>query len=34
VVQSVVLLLTSIVVVMNIVTDLTYAIIDPRVRVR
>ncbi len=34
VVQSVVLLLTSIVVVMNIVTDLTYAIIDPRVRVK
>ena len=34
VVQSIVLLLTSIVVVMNIVTDLTYAVIDPRVRVR
>ncbi len=34
VVQSVVLLLTSIVVIMNIVTDLSYAVIDPRVRVR
>jgi peptide/nickel transport system permease protein len=33
VVQAIVLLLTSIVVVMNILTDLTYAIIDPRVRV-
>jgi peptide/nickel transport system permease protein len=34
VVQAVVVLLTVIVVVMNILTDLTYAIIDPRVRVR
>jgi ABC-type dipeptide/oligopeptide/nickel transport system permease component len=33
-VQAIVLLLTSIVVVMNILTDLTYAFIDPRVRVR
>jgi len=34
VVQAIVLLLTSVVVLMNIVTDLTYAFIDPRVRVR
>lgn len=34
VVQAVVLLLTTVVVIMNILTDLTYAIIDPRVRVR
>lgn len=34
VVQAVVVLLTVIVVVMNILTDLTYAVIDPRVRVR
>ena len=34
VVQAVVILLTVIVVVINILTDLTYAIIDPRVRVR
>jgi ABC-type dipeptide/oligopeptide/nickel transport system permease component len=34
VVQAIVILLTVIVVVMNILTDLTYAIIDPRVRVR
>ena len=34
VVQAIVLLLTSVVVIMNIVTDLTYSIIDPRVRVR
>lgn len=34
VVQAIVLLLTAVVVVMNIVTDLTYAIIDPRVRVQ
>lgn len=34
VVQAIVLLLTAIVVVMNILTDLTYAVIDPRVRVR
>ena len=34
VVQAIVLLLTVIVVTMNIVTDLTYAIIDPRVRVQ
>jgi peptide/nickel transport system permease protein len=34
VVQAIVLLLTSLVVVMNILTDLTYAFIDPRVRVR
>ncbi len=34
VVQAIVLLLTAIVVVMNILTDLTYAFIDPRVRVR
>ncbi len=33
VVQAVVLLLTALVVVMNILTDLTYAFIDPRVRV-
>jgi peptide/nickel transport system permease protein len=33
-VQAIVLLLTALVVVMNIVTDLTYAFIDPRVRVR
>jgi peptide/nickel transport system permease protein len=34
VVQAIVLLLTVIVVTMNILTDLTYAIIDPRVRVQ
>jgi peptide/nickel transport system permease protein len=34
VVQAIVLLLTALIVVMNIVTDLTYAIIDPRVRIR
>jgi peptide/nickel transport system permease protein len=34
VVQAIVLLLTSLVVIMNIITDLTYAVIDPRVRVR
>jgi peptide/nickel transport system permease protein len=34
VVQAIVLLLTAIVVVMNILTDLTYAVIDPRIRVR
>jgi ABC-type dipeptide/oligopeptide/nickel transport system permease component len=34
VVQAVVVLLTVIVVVMNILTDLTYAVIDPRVRVK
>lgn len=34
VVQAIVLLLTAVVVIMNIVTDMTYAIIDPRVRVR
>lgn len=34
VVQAIVLLLTFIVVLMNIITDLTYAIIDPRVRVQ
>jgi peptide/nickel transport system permease protein len=34
VVQSIVLLLTAVVVIMNILTDLTYAVIDPRVRVR
>lgn len=34
VVQAVVILLTVVVVVMNILTDLTYAFIDPRVRVR
>lgn len=33
VVQAIVLLLTSLVVIMNILTDLTYAFIDPRVRV-
>jgi peptide/nickel transport system permease protein len=33
VVQAIVLLLTALVVVMNILTDLTYAFIDPRVRV-
>ena len=34
VVQAIVLLLTAIVVTMNILTDLTYALIDPRVRVQ
>ena len=34
VVQAIVILLTLIVVVLNILTDLTYAVIDPRVRVR
>lgn len=34
VVQAIVLLLTSIVVVINIITDMMYAVIDPRVRVR
>lgn len=34
VVQAIVLLLATIVVVMNILTDLTYAVIDPRVRVQ
>jgi peptide/nickel transport system permease protein len=34
VVQAIVLLLTLIVVLMNILTDLTYALIDPRVRVQ
>lgn len=34
VVQAIVILLTVIVVVMNILTDLTYAFIDPRVRVK
>ena len=34
VVQAIVLLLTTLVVIMNILTDLTYALIDPRVRVR
>lgn len=34
VVQAIVLLLTAIVVLMNIITDLTYALIDPRVRVQ
>jgi peptide/nickel transport system permease protein len=34
VVQAIVLLLTAIVVIMNILTDLTYAVIDPRIRVR
>ncbi|MEJ7837740.1 MAG: ABC transporter permease [Thermomicrobiales bacterium] len=34
VVQAIVLLLTGIIVVVNIVTDLTYAVIDPRVRIR
>lgn len=34
VVQAIVLLLTSVVVLMNILTDLTYAFIDPRVRVQ
>jgi peptide/nickel transport system permease protein len=34
VVQAIVLLLTFIVVLMNILTDLTYALIDPRVRVQ
>jgi peptide/nickel transport system permease protein len=33
-VQAIVLLLTAIVVVMNIVTDLTYGFIDPRVRLK
>jgi ABC-type dipeptide/oligopeptide/nickel transport system permease component len=33
VVQAIVLLLTALVVIMNILTDLTYAFIDPRVRV-
>lgn len=34
VVQAIVLLLTTIVVTLNIITDLTYALIDPRVRVK
>jgi peptide/nickel transport system permease protein len=34
VVQAIVLMLTLIVVTMNILTDLTYALIDPRVRVK
>ena len=34
VVQAIVLLLTGIIVLANIVTDLTYAVIDPRVRIR
>jgi peptide/nickel transport system permease protein len=34
VVQAIVLLLTAIVVIANIITDLTYAVIDPRVRIR
>jgi peptide/nickel transport system permease protein len=34
VVQAIVLLLTGIVVIANIITDLTYAVIDPRVRIR
>ena len=34
VVQAIVLLLTCIVVLMNIITDMMYAVIDPRVRVR
>lgn len=34
VVQAIVLLLTCIVVLMNIVTDMMYAVVDPRVRVR
>jgi peptide/nickel transport system permease protein len=34
VVQAIVLLLTVIVVIMNIITDMLYAVIDPRVRVR
>lgn len=34
VVQAIVLLLTCIVVIMNILTDMMYAVIDPRVRVR
>ncbi|HVL23155.1 MAG TPA: ABC transporter permease [Thermomicrobiales bacterium] len=34
VVQAIVLLLTAVVVIVNILTDLTYAVIDPRVRVR
>lgn len=33
VVQAIVLILTAVVVIMNILTDLTYAFIDPRVRV-
>jgi len=33
VVQAIVLLLTALIVIMNIVTDLTYALIDPRVRI-
>jgi peptide/nickel transport system permease protein len=34
VVQAIVLLLTGIIVIANIITDLTYAVIDPRVRIR
>jgi peptide/nickel transport system permease protein len=34
VVQAIVLMLTGIIVIANIVTDLTYAVIDPRVRIR
>jgi peptide/nickel transport system permease protein len=34
VVQAIVLLLTGLIVIVNILTDLTYAFIDPRVRIR
>ena len=34
VVQAIVLVLTALIVVINIITDLTYALIDPRVRIR
>lgn len=34
VVQAIVLLLTGVVVIMNIITDMMYAVIDPRVRVK
>jgi ABC-type dipeptide/oligopeptide/nickel transport system permease component len=34
VVQGVNLLLASVIVLMNLVTDLTYALIDPRIRYR
>jgi ABC-type dipeptide/oligopeptide/nickel transport system permease component len=33
-VQAIVLVLTTLIVLVNILTDLTYAFIDPRVRIR
>jgi peptide/nickel transport system permease protein len=34
VVQAIVMLFTALVIIANIVTDLTYAVIDPRIRLR